>query len=246
MMLRQPLLLMSALMTCSGLMADENLHWGYSDTDGPENWADLSPDYALCGTGVNQSPIDITDTFATELDPLELDYRTGSTTIDNNGHTLQVNVRSGNWLRFGNEEFQLLQLHFHSPSEHRINGEEFPLEAHFVHENDRGELAVVGILFRDGEWNTYLEKIGKTGLRAGGKSVAIDIDFRDLKVSARHDSYYRYNGSFTTPPCTEGIRWFMLKEIGTASPDQAANFVSLIGKDARGPQPLNARIVLER
>jgi carbonic anhydrase len=163
----------------------------------------------------------------------------------NNGHTLQINARPGSFLRVSNDDFQLRQMHFHSPSEHRVDRETFPLEAHFVHENDQGELAVVGVLFRAGTWNSDLEKIGQAAPRAIGQSEAIDLEFRELGLFANPDSYFRYSGSLTTPPCTEGVRWYVLKATGALSTIQVENFVELIGEDARGPQPLNARVVLE-
>jgi carbonic anhydrase len=235
-----------AIVIVSGeLQADEYPHWNYSGATGPENWAALSPDYAACGIGVNQSPIDISDAFPSELDALEFDYRGGSTTVVNNGHTLQVNAEPGSRLRVEGQSFELLQLHYHSPSEHQINGEEFLLEAHFVHQNENGELAVVAVLFRDGAWNSDLEKIGKAAPATVGQSAPIDIRFEELKLHTSHGSYFRYNGSLTTPPCTEGVRWYILKMPARMSAKQAANFVDLIGDDARGPQPLNARIILE-
>ncbi len=228
------------------LLAGESSHWSYSGETGPEHWSKLSPDYATCGIGVNQSPIDITDTIAAELDPLEFDYETGSVDIVNNGHTLQINARPGGWMSVRGQVFQLLQIHFHSPSEHRINGEAFPLEAHLVHQDEQGNLAVVAFLFRTGKWNKNLEKIGKAGPKMAGQKAPFDFDFSALPMYQNHESYFSYSGSLTTPPCTEGVRWFILKAVETISPIQAANFVDLIGEDARGPQPLNARVVLER
>jgi carbonic anhydrase len=226
--------------------AAESIHWSYTGETGPAHWAELAPEFAACGTGVNQSPVDIVDTVAATLEPLEFDYSTGSVDIVNNGHTLQVNAEPGSWLRIRGEIFQLLQLHFHSPSEHQINGEAFPLEAHFVHQDEQGTLAVVSVLFRDGVWNKDLERIGMAGPETIGQSAPFDIDFQALELYRRHQSYFRYSGSLTTPPCTEGVRWYILKSVETIAPEQAANFVALIGKHARGPQPLNARVVLER
>ena len=226
------------------LAAGGDVHWTYSGDTGPQHWSELSPDYAACGIGVNQSPVDIVDTIPAELDTLVFDYRTGSIDIVNNGHTVQVNAEPGSTLRIRGETFQLEQVHFHSPSEHRIDGESFPLEAHFVHRDERGFLAVVAVLFRQGDRNVDLERIGKAAPEPG-KSLPFDIDFKALRLYRNHESYFRYSGSLTTPPCTEGVRWYILKTEETVAPQQAANFVDWIGKDARGPQPLNARVVLE-
>lgn len=232
------------LLSAECLGADGHADWGYEGDIAPEHWAELSPEYAACGIGVNQSPVDITYTVAAELETLVFDYRTGSTDIVNNGHTLQVNAEPGSTLEIRGEIFQFEQLHFHSPSEHRIDGESFPLEAHLVHRNERGFLAVVAILFREGEWNADVEAVGKRAPEAG-YSVPITLNFEELRLYENHDAYYRYSGSLTTPPCTEGVRWYVLKTAETVSPQQAAKFVEFIGADARGPQPLNARVVLE-
>jgi carbonic anhydrase len=234
-------------LTFSGmLLADEDKHWSYSGETGPENWAELSPDFEACGIGVNQSPIDISKTVSAELASLQFDYKNHGATVVNNGHTVQVNVGSDSWLIAGGENFQLVQFHFHSPSEHQIDGELFPLEGHFVHQNASGALAVVGVLFRSGEWNTDLARIGNAIPDAINQPEPIDVDIADLDLYGDHDSYYRYNGSLTTPPCTEGIQWYVLKSPGHIAPEQAAQFVKLIGEDARGPQPVNARIILEK
>jgi len=228
------------------LLADEDNHWSYSGETGPGHWAKLSPEFAACGNGVNQSPIDITKTVAADLATLQFDYKSHGTEIVNNGHTVQINVGPDSWLRTGGENFQLMQFHFHSPSEHQIKGEQFALEGHFVHQNASGALAVVSILFRAGEWNTDLARIGAAAPEAINQPEPIDLDIADLELIRDHESYYRYNGSLTTPPCTEGVAWYVLKKPGHIAPDQAAQFVALIGEDARGPQPINARIVIEK
>lgn len=240
------ILLAMLLPVGNGPLADEDKHWSYTGETGPENWAKLSSSFAACGTGLNQSPIDIGKTVAAELEELRFDYKSKSTEIVNNGHTLQINVGPGSSMRVGNDVFQLLQLHFHSPSEHLLDGEKFPLEGHFVHQNKSGALAVVSILFRAGEWNSDLARIGAAAPKALHQPVPIDLNFTDLKLYHQHESYYRYNGSLTTPPCTEGVRWYVLKEPGHVAPEQAAKFVALIGEGARGPQPINARVVLEK
>jgi len=240
-------LLSAASLAAVGItLAAEGVHWGYSGPTGPEHWAELSPEFAACGAGLNQSPVDIRDTIATKLDTLTFDYNARATSMTNNGHTLQTDVAPGSWLGAGDEKFQLIQFHFHSPSEHQVNGELFPLEAHFVHQNESGALAVVGILYRDGEWNEDLAALGAVAPTDINLPVPMDMDLTDLELYTNHESYYRYSGSLTTPPCSEGVRWFVLKTIGHIAPEQAENFVGLIGEDARGPQPLNARVILER
>jgi carbonic anhydrase len=228
------------------LLADEDNHWSYSGETGPENWSKLSPEFAACGNGVNQSPIDITKTVVADLATLQFNYESSSTVIVNNGHTLQINSGPNSWLYAGGEYFQLMQFHVHSPSEHQVKGEIFPLEGHFVHQNNKGALAVVAVLFRAGEWNTDLARFGAAAPKELHQPEPIDLEFADLELFRDHESYYQYNGSLTTPPCTEGVQWYVLKNSGHIAPEQAATFVTLIGKAARGPQPINARIVLEK
>ena len=235
-----------ALVVCGVASAEDSPHWTYSGEHGPDHWAELSPDYAACGLGVNQSPIDITASVESDLEDIEVEYERGTTTIINNGHTLQINSKAGNWIRVEGQQFALQQLHVHSPSEHQLNGEVFPLEAHFVHQNEAGELAVVAILFREGEVNDVIESIGLLAPRTVGESQPLNVNFSELDLYGNRESYFRYNGSLTTPPCSEGVRWIVAREPGEVAASQAANFVDLIGEDARGPQPLNARIVLKR
>ena len=244
--LRVALLSVSSFAAFGTLLAAEGVHWSYSGPTGPEHWAELSPEFAACGIGLNQSPVDITDTVEAGLDTLELDYQARGTSMVNNGHTFQINVAPGSWLNIGDERFQLIQFHTHSPSEHQINGELFPLEEHFVHQNESGALAVVSVLYRAGKFNEHLARLGAAAPTEINQPVQLDIDITTLELYRHHDSYYRYSGSLTTPPCTEGVRWFVLKTIGHIAPEQAEKFVELIGEDARGPQPLNARIILEK
>jgi carbonic anhydrase len=223
---------------------EEEIHWTYSGEHGPEHWAELSEAFVSCGVGLNQSPIDIVKPVEAELAPLELFRRGSTTTLVNNGHTLQVNVEPGSWLTVEGMKFELLQFHFHSPSEHRIQGEPFPLEAHLVHRNEKSELAVVAVLFRYGDPNRSLTAIEASASSEIGKVVPLNIALADLGTVPAQEPYYRYSGSLTTPPCTEGVRWYVLEDTRSVSKEQVSAFVDLIGEDARGPQPLNARLVL--
>lgn len=231
-------------------VASEAVHWSYGGDTGPEHWADLSDEFEACRLGKNQSPIDIKtqSIVAADLSPIELDYQGQTESIVNNGHTLQVNVSGHNVFSVEGEQFKLSQFHFHSPSEHRIDGEAFPLEAHFVHQNEKGELAVIGLMFRLGENNPDLIKFGEVAPKKAGDVAQYSrpmSDFVDRK-SKEIASYYRYNGSLTTPPCSEGLRWFVIPLTETMSEEQVASYIDLIGADARGAQPVNARVVLHR
>jgi len=225
--------------------AGSDVHWGYHGETGPEHWASLSPDYRLCRYGLNQSPLDIRKTIHADLGPIEIDYVTRVTSVINNGHTLQLNVEPGSFMRAEGDQFELVQIHFHSPSEHQFKGKRFPLEAHLVHQDEAGEVAVVGVMFRLGAEHRDLKAIGQQASTQIGKSVSVDFDLKELTLHKSHRGYFRYSGSLTTPPCSEGLRWFLLKQTSHISQQQVDNFVKLIGNDARGPQPQGARIVLE-
>jgi carbonic anhydrase len=243
---RLTMVLACSAFTCAAYAA-EAVHWSYSGDTGPENWGTLSEDFAACRVGKNQSPIDIIteDMVEAELDPLILEYKGQTTEITNNGHALQLSVTEGSVLKVEGQEFKLVQFHMHSPSEHKINGESFPLEVHFVHQNDSGELAVVGRLYREGKAHSELWDISQ-GAPKAGNSVPFVKQIEDVFPNSQYKvtDYYRYEGSLTTPPCTEGLRWYVYPTVGTVSPEQIDNYIELIGADARNTQPINARMVL--
>ncbi|MBW2493589.1 MAG: carbonic anhydrase family protein [Deltaproteobacteria bacterium] len=243
--MQQIAVLLLALVTFAGDgSAEDKVHWAYSGEHGPEHWGDLSEAFAACKEGKSQSPIDIVDPIDVELAPIALSYRGSTTAVVNNGHTLQTDVGRDNTLEIDGKTFDLLQFHFHSPSEHRIDGESFPLEAHFVHRNERGELAVVAILFRLGDRNRAMATIVAAAPEKAETSKPLDENIASLEIVPENKAHYRYSGSLTTPPCTEGVLWLVLESIGSVSREQVANFVRIIGEDARGPQPLNGRRVV--
>ena len=219
--------------------------WSYTGERGPEHWGDLAPEFVQCKVGLNQSPVDITNTLNADLPALELNYTGSTTTIVNNGHTAQASVEPGNTLVVDGEAFELLQFHLHTPSEHRINGRSFPLETHYVHRNAKGELAVVGVLHEIGPASKQLQEFEAKIPTAINQPVPYVKALGGLPITRLDKSYYRYNGSLTTPPCSEGVRWFVLKQTITITREQQEIYESLIGLDARGPQPINARLILE-
>lgn len=225
-------------------IAEGDVHWSYSGTQGPEHWGELSEAFAACSEGRNQSPIDIVDPIEADLGAIRLAYGGSTTAVLNNAHTLEIDVGPGNRLDVQGQVFELVQFHLHSPSEHRIQGKSFPLEAHFVHSNDRGELAVLAVLFHEGPANSGLATIGATAPRQVGRSEPLDAPVAELELVPETRAYYRYSGSLTTPPCTEGVIWLVLEATSTVAEAQVEGFVKLIGEDARPPQPLNGRVVL--
>jgi len=232
--------------TLSSVMSEDKVHWGYSGSEGPDKWATLDESFGTCASGVNQSPIDIRRVVKGELPPLQMTYAAGGGLVVNNGHTIQVNYTPGSTLKVGEREFELKQFHFHAPSENALQGQLFPMEVHFVHADKTGNLAVVGVMFKAGEHNPELDKAwAHMPSKAGGKyKLGAMVDAS--KLMPESGEYYRFSGSLTTPPCTEGVNWFVMKDAVTASEEQIKKFSKTIGHANNRPvQPLNARVVVE-
>ena len=228
--------------------SEHTIHWGYSGHGGPEHWGELSSDYQMCMLGKNQSPIDIRTkkAYKTHLKPIKIHYATGTKDVVDNGHTEQVDIAPGSYIVVDGIKFELKQFHFHTPSENRINGKSFPLEAHFVHADEHGNLAVLALMFKYGKANKILEKIWNTMPEKEGKK-ALTMSAKDVKhLLPQKKDYYRYNGSLTTPPCSEGVRWLVLKHPVTVSKAQVEKFAKIMGHHNNRPvQPLNARVILK-
>jgi carbonic anhydrase len=240
------LALMAAIVLAAATGTALAQHWSYAGETAPQNWGKLDPGFALCASGKNQSPIDLKGFVEADLKPLKLDYKAGSTEIVNNGHTVQVNYAAGSSLSVDGLAFELKQFHFHSPSENKINGKPFPLEGHLVHADKDGNLAVVAVMFQEGAANSLLTKLWeKMPGKAGGKS-ALPGGLTVLPLLPKERDYYRFNGSLTTPPCSEGVRWFVMKKPATASKGQIEQFAKAVGIANNRPiQPTNARAILQ-
>ena len=221
-------------------------HWGYTGHGSPEKWAELSPKNQMCGIGKNQSPINVTTSADADLEALTIDYKNPSSSIINNGHTIQVNIQEGNTLTVDNIAFELKQFHFHTPSENNIDGKSFPLEVHFVHLDKDGNIAVLALMFEEGEANTNLAKIWeKMPLKAEETADAVLENIASALLPKERE-YYRFNGSLTTPPCTEGVRWFVLKTPVSISKEQVAKFLELMKHPNNRPiQATNARVIIK-
>lgn len=230
------------------------VHWGYEGEVGPSTWASLSPVYALCGEGKGQSPINIVKIDAKGGVNWKLDYKTTSLKIAHNehmddiidnGHTIQVTVDEGSTFSFSDKTYNLKQFHFHTPSEHTIDGKNMPMEMHMVHQDSDGSLAVVSVLFMEGKVaNENFTKIIANLPNAKGESKHITDANLELKVHLPKDNYaYHYTGSLTTPPCSENVQWLVLRDMVSLTADQIKAFSSRIGPNNRPTQPLNDRTV---
>lgn len=223
--------------------AAEGHHWSYEGAGGPSHWGDLDAANRACSVGSQQSPIDVERTIRAELPPLKINWGGGVDAIVNNGHTIQVNAAPGSTLKLGDDEYKLLQFHFHRPSEHMVNGKAFPMEVHFVHQNAAGGLAVVGVLMEPGAANATFNKVVSTMPAKEGKEKA-DAAIDPNKLLPEKLTYYRYPGSLTTPPCSEIVEWVLLTEPVKVGEADIAAFAKLYAMNSRPTQKGNRRPVL--
>lgn len=236
---------LAGLLAVGVAYAASDVKWGYTGENGAENWAKLTPEFAACN-GKNQSPINLEGFIEAELKPIEFNYQAAGNEILNNGHTIQVNYADGSSIKVDGVEFALKQFHFHAPSENHIRGKSYPLEVHFVHADKDGNLAVVAVMFEAGEENAALAQAwAAMPTEAGAKTALKDVISAEALLPESRD-YYRFNGSLTTPPCSEGVRWLVMKNSVQASQAQIDAFSKAVGHANNRPiQAINARPVLQ-
>lgn len=235
----------AALLATTPAFASGDVHWTYSGHGGPEHWGDLKPEFATCRTGKMQSPIDLAQANTAGQIPVRAEYKPAPLTILNNGHTVQVNFPAGSTMTSAGQEFYLLQVHFHTPSEEAINGKRYPMVAHFVHKDAKGALGVLGVLFEEGAANSELAKIiaaAPKHEKEAAPVAGVTINPADLIPSTLN--VYRFQGSLTTPPCSEGVNWHVAQTTVTASADQIRAMNTIMGNNARPLQALNGRLVV--
>ena len=226
----------------------EKAHWTYEGAEGPAHWATLSPEFSGCA-GRNQSPIDLVQArmIKAELPAIVFSYQPSALDIVNNGHTIQVDYTGNSTIQLDGRTFHLKQFHFHSPSENLIDGKSYAMEAHLVHADDEGNLAVVAVMIESGAANTFLDKVWPSmPAAAGGRAqpAGVQVNVSDFLPADR--AYYRFEGSLTTPPCTEGVRWLVLQKPVSASAKQIEAFQHVVHHANNRPvQPVNARVVLK-
>ena len=221
-------------------------HWAYSGNAGPEHWADLDSKFSACSAGKNQSPVNLADFIEADLKPISFQYKAGGRLATNNGHTVQVDYDPGSMIRVEDRIFNLKQFHFHAPSENKVKGTSYPMEVHFVHADSSGNLAVVGVLFVEGERNQELDKIWRVMPKSAGAKARLENVVAAAAILPKDQEYYRFDGSLTTPPCTEGVIWLLMKNPVSVSKAQIDYFRSIMGGDTNRPvQAVNARTVLK-
>lgn len=222
-------------------------HWEYEGTHGPANWGTLDTAYKTCLVGKQQSPIDIRHVqSAATLPGITFSYQPAPLRVIDNGHTIQVIYAPGSFITVGNQKYELQQFHFHHPAEERVFGKPYPMVAHLVHTNASGQLAVVAVLLTEGAANLAVERVWKYLPDEKGKELAPDkvtVNANDLLPAMR--GYYTFDGSLTTPPCSEGVTWFVLKDPSQVSSEEIATFAQRYAHNARPLQPVNGRTIRE-
>ena len=224
------------------------VHWTYEGENGPPAWGGLKPEFNLCAIGKRQSPIAIKGdtTLQGPAEPIEFAYTPSTGTVVNNGHTIQVEVQGDNSITVRNSTYKLLQFHFHTPSEEMVNTKRYAMVAHLVHKNAVGQLAVVSVLMEQGEPSSFIDKVWTYMPLDTNDRVRMPDNLVDMNEILPADKrYYQYFGSLTTPPCTEGVLWLVIKQPLRISPEQFKLFSQQFPFNARPVQPVNGRLVRE-
>lgn len=222
-----------------------HVHWSYLGEGGPSQWAALKSEFATCGLGSRQSPIDIRGGIRVDLEPIRFDYRPSAFSVIDNGHTVQANIAGNNSIEVGGRRYDLLQFHFHRPSEERVNGRQYDMVIHLVHKDPEGRLAVVALLLEQGRAQPAIQMVWNSlPLEKNQENPApTPLDLNLLLPEDRR--YYTYMGSLTTPPCSEGVLWLVMKQPVPIAADQVSIFARLYPMNARPIQPNAGRLIKE-
>ena len=219
--------------------------WSYEGEQGPDAWARLAPEYALCGTGQRQSPIDITDGIKVALDAVQFEYHPSAFRVLDNGHTVLVNVAPGNAIEVMGKRYELVQFHFHRPSEERIDGKPFDMVVHLLHKSADGKLAMVAVLLESGSAQPVVQSVWNNLPLEKGDEVAAKGSIDPSGLLPEDRRYYTYMGSLSSPPCSEGVLWMVMKTPVHISPEQLQIFARLYPMNARPVQALHGRLIKE-
>ena len=222
----------------------ETHDWTYDGDTGPERWGSLNAEFATCATGTEQSPIDLGGAASAVTDAVTFDYHDSSLELVNNGHTVQVSYDAGSTMQVEGERYELEQFHFHGPSEHEVAGREYALEIHFVHQSAAGQLAVVGVFADVGVRHGALAPVlDNLPTEVGLPRAVLDARIAADRILPRNRSAYHYAGSLTTPPCTEGVHWIVLRDALTIDAQQLEQYHAVMHRNDRPVQPPNGRTV---
>jgi len=219
--------------------------WSYEGENGPAYWGKINPAWAKCGDGNRQSPIDIRDGMKVELEQITFDYHPSSFNVTDNGKTVQVMVGGGNFITVNNRMYELIQFHFHRPSEERINGKGYEMVVHLVHKDGEGRIAMLALLLERGKPQPVIQAVWNNLPLEKLETLAPSTVLDPMELLPARRDYFTFMGSMTTPPCQEGVLWLVMKEPVQASPAQMALFSRLYPLNARPIQPSSGRIIKE-
>jgi len=236
----------SAMLALPAAAETKGTAWSYTGPSGVQDWANLSPEYAACGTGQHQSPIDVGTADGPGIRPVvKIDYKPLPLTILHTGHTVEVVVDNGSTLTVDGKEYELLQFHFHTPSEHRVDGKVFDMEIHFVHRAADGGLAIVAVLYEAGGDNDALEPVvTHTPFAKSAPQTFPDITIDPGRILPPLTEFWAYEGSLTTPPCTEGALWMVEKAPAAIARIHISDLTAAMGENSRPIQPIGDRDVV--
>lgn len=222
---------------------EHKAHWSYDGAEGPAHWAELGSENHLCKDGKEQSPIDLKWKKPKPVRDIQFLYHPGKVSVVNNGHTIQVNFPKGSQIEISSQKFELLQMHFHALSEHTLSGKHFPLEAHFVHKDAQGHLAVVGVFYKVGKANPMIDKIWSEVPHKSGQELALKSEVNPEDFLPKTKTHYHYMGSLTTPPCSEGVNWNVMNTPLELSAEQLKSFTMLYSDNYRPVQQTHNRSI---
>jgi carbonic anhydrase len=237
-----PLGLSLALASVRAAPPAEHPHWSYGGHSGPAEWAAVNPEYATCKLGKHQSPIDIHGAKPADLPAIAFHYQPVPLAVVDNGHTIQVNYAPGSWIDVGGARYELVQFHFHKPSEEKIDGRAHAMVTHLVHKNAQGKLAVVAVLLDGGGTNATIDAIwNHLPVEKEKEAIVSGVSVDASALLPNDRGYYTFQGSLTTPPCSEDVTWLVLKSPLTIADAEIAQFGALYPMNARPTQPMNGR-----
>ncbi len=229
--------------------AAETIHWGYDKEISPEHWGELSENYKACSSGKNQTPINIKNIYTSNVKhKIDIHYKVSPDNIVFNGHTMQVNTKDdSDYLVLDDQKYFLKQFHFHTPSENQIKDKSYPMELHFVNANAEGQLTVLAVMFDIGKSNSEWDKMWTVLSKAENDAKPLAQPLILDKFLPNKREYYRFSGSLTTPPCTEGVNWIVMRQHLMISSTQLDEFKVLLNKQGnnRPLQPINGRVVIQ-
>ncbi|MBF0541573.1 MAG: carbonic anhydrase family protein [Nitrospirae bacterium] len=222
----------------------KNISWGYSGAGSPENWGKLDKSFSICSEGKNQSPVNLTAFVKTAIKNIYFNYNTYAAEILNNGHAIEVNYSNGSTITVDKTTFELKKIIFHAPSENTVEGRSYPMEAQLIHSDKHGNIAIIAVLLTEGSENEFIKTLWTQLPKKSGEknSLAERLNVNNMLPMDRH--YFRFSGSLTTPPCTEGVRWFIFKNAITISKEQIKTFTDVMHDNNRPVQQINGRVIL--